>query len=284
MARAAQRDGATMPTPSLSLAPLAIPGLLFPLFLAACGGGPPVEDVWSLSEPLEQCAAGWVEGVDVSDAQGAVDWGAVRASGVAFAFVKATQGTYDAQSTFAANWQGAKAAGVVRGAYHFFDPTEDGAAQAAHFLEILGPVEAGDLPPMLDLECPDGDPGCVYAGRSGQVDPSLLREQVDAFLAAVQAGAGARPILYTFPSYFEESGVDAGGLEVYPLFVANVGASGAAAAGSCLDVPAPWASAALWQYSWKRSVSGVEGDVDGDRFLGDGAGLARLAGMVPGCP
>jgi lysozyme len=273
-----------MPAPSRSRASIAPPGPLFALFLFACGGGPPVEDVQSLSEPLEQCATGWVEGVDVSDAQGAIDWAAVRAAGVRFAFVKATQGTYDAQSTFAANWQGPKAAGVLRGAYHFFDPTEDGAAQAAHFLEILGPVQAGDLPPMLDLECPDGDPGCVYAGRSGQVDPSLLRARVDAFLAAVEARAGTKPILYTFPSYFAASGVDAGGLEVYPLFVANVGASGAALAGSCLAVPAPWAAAALWQYTWKRSVSGVAGDVDGDRFLGDGAGLAKLAGIVPGCP
>jgi lysozyme len=229
-----------------------------------------------VSQPLEQCASAWVEGVDVSDAQGSVDWSQARAAGVVFAFVKATQGTYDTQSTFASSWAGAKAAGVVRGAYHFFDPTEDGAAQAAHFLDVAGDLEPGDLPPMLDVECPDGDADCEYAEQSGDAPAATIRERIDAFLAAVRAATGVAPVVYTFPDYFAGSGVDASGLEAYPLFVANVGPSGTAASGSCFDVPAPWASAALWQYAWTGAVAGIDGQVDRDRFLGDGAALARF--------
>jgi lysozyme len=265
---------------------------LGPAFLvvsAACSGPPSVEDVQSLSEPigptgplgplgpLEQCASQWVEGIDVFDGQGTVEWPAVRDAGVAFAFVKATQGTYDTQSTFAANWAGAKAAGVARGAYHFFDPTEDGAAQADHFLAVVGALAPGDLPAMLDLECPDGESDCVGTGQSGAADPSTLRARVDAFLEAVEQATGAAPILYTFPAYFTSSGVDASGLEGYPLFVANVGSSGGAASGACFEVPAPWAAATFWQYAWTGSIEGIQGPVDRDRYLGDLAGLAGLA-------
>lgn len=257
-------------------------GALFVLVSAACRAGPSVEDVQRVSEPLEECAPGWLEGVDVFDGQGAVDWQAARAAGVAFAFVKATQGTYDTQATFAPNWAGTRAAGVARSAYHFFDPTEDGNAQAAHFLEVVGPLAAGNLPPMLDLECPDGSSDCLGAGQPGNENPSVLRARVDAFLGAVEKATGARPILYTFPSYFATSGVDASGLEVYPLFVASVGPSGQPAKGACVDVPSPWTAAAFWQYAWTGQVAGISGNVDLDRFLGDAKGLAGL-GARSGC-
>src|SRR3954468_18448069 len=91
-----------------------------------------------------------VEGVDVSDGQGTIDWKAAKGAGLGFAVIKATQGTYNTQKTFASNWSNAKAAGLVRAAYHFFDPTQDGVAQAQHFLSVVGPLGPGDLPPMLD--------------------------------------------------------------------------------------------------------------------------------------
>src|SRR5689334_20590156 len=85
----------------------------------------------SSAEDVTACnPAATVEGVDVSDFQGAINWSSARGAGIRFAFVKATQGTYNTQSHFAGNWSGMKSAGVIRGAYHFFDPTQDGVAQA----------------------------------------------------------------------------------------------------------------------------------------------------------
>lgn len=250
------------------------------LALAAHGRSSSVRDVPRLSrssrDMRQQCAPAWVEGIDVYDGQGKVDWAAARDAGVSFAFVKATQGTYGTQSTFAGNWAGAKAAGVLRGAYHFFDPTEDGTAQAAHFLAVVGAQAADDLPVMLDLECPDGDPDCVYGGRSGRADPVSIRDRVDAFLEAVARGTGSLPLVYTFPAYFGTSGVDPSGLQAFPLFVARVGTAGKAASGSCLGVPAPWTEAVFWQYAWTGAVTGVHGAVDHDRFLGDAASLSRV--------
>ena len=77
------------------------------------------------SASLRQCVSNTVEGIDVSDGQGTIDWTAVKAAGVDFAIVKATQGTYDTQSTFAANWGGARAAGIARGLRHDFAAVGD---------------------------------------------------------------------------------------------------------------------------------------------------------------
>ena len=101
--------------------------------LGACAE-PVTEPVTNHAAALTACAGATVEGVDVSDAQGAIDWAAARGAGIEWAAIKATQGTYNTQQRFAANWANARAAGVIRGAYHFFDPTEDGVAQAQYFL------------------------------------------------------------------------------------------------------------------------------------------------------
>src|SRR5918998_6939443 len=94
-------------------------------------------------------------GIDVSHFQGRVDWQAVKAAGCAFAFAKATEGAGVTDPYFAANWSGMQAAGLARGAYHFFHPAQDASQQAAHFLATvqLGPT---DLPPVIDVELNDG--------------------------------------------------------------------------------------------------------------------------------
>src|SRR5262245_31098352 len=76
------------------------------------------------------CAYGpTVEGIDVSKWQGTVDWEAVRDDGIAFAFARAADGT-SKDRTFATNWAGMEDAGIVRGAYQFFRPSQDPIKQA----------------------------------------------------------------------------------------------------------------------------------------------------------
>jgi elongation factor P len=218
-----------------------------------------------------QCPPAVIEGIDVFDGQGRVEWPAVADAGVAFAWIKATQGTYDTQTTFAANWSGAAAAGILRGAYHFFDPREDGAAQAEHYLEVVASGSTGELPPMLDIECPDGAGDCVLSGVSGDAAPDAIAMRMRAFLRVVQDRTGRVPVVYTFETYFASAGVEAGGLAADPLFLAFPTDD------SCFDVPAPWAVAAFWQYSWSGAVEGISGPVDRDRFIGTIASLRALA-------
>lgn len=71
-----------------------------------------------------------VKGVDVSKWQATIDWTKVKGAGYDFAFIRASDGLNYPDGMFQANWQGAKAAGVIRGVYQFFRPSRDPIAQA----------------------------------------------------------------------------------------------------------------------------------------------------------
>ena len=100
----------------------------------------------------------WVLGLDVSHYQGTVDWASVLRQGYRFAFIKATEGTTWTDPEFSANWAGAKGAGLLRGAYHYYEPGDDPGQQADFFLNTVWPhggqplLAPGDLPPVLDIE------------------------------------------------------------------------------------------------------------------------------------
>ena len=63
------------------------------------------------------------KGIDVYAGTGTINWTSVKNSGVSFAFLKATQGTYYQDANYATNRTNANAQGIVIGAYHFADPT-----------------------------------------------------------------------------------------------------------------------------------------------------------------
>src|SRR5579872_5831321 len=70
----------------------------------------------SSSSDLTSCATGTtLKGVDVSHYDGTINWNSAKAAGISFAFAKATQGDSYVDNTFATNWAGMKAAGVIRG-------------------------------------------------------------------------------------------------------------------------------------------------------------------------
>src|SRR5215217_1156995 len=143
------------------------------------------------STPLPASISGQVSGIDVTHYQGTVDWAQVAGAGMAFAFVKATQGASGVDPLFAQNWDGARTAGLLCGAYHFYQPGDDPAEQAAHFLSVLGipPGIVGGLPPVLDIE------------TAGSQTPAQIVQGVETWLAAVAAGAGCTPIVYTAPGF-----------------------------------------------------------------------------------
>jgi lysozyme len=223
------------------------------------------------------CPSQTVEGVDVYAGDGTIDWATLRASGRQFAFIKATQGNYDVQSTLVADWAGAGSAGVLRSPYHFFDGTIDGSAQAASFLAALGSAGgygSGDLPPMLDLECPTSsnstqtEASCEYTGSSGWVPTATLSARVFDWLHAVEQATGRVPIIYSYPDWFAGVGFTDAALAAYPLFIASYA--------MCADVPSPWTTAEFWQYSATATVPGVGTSADADRFIGTPAQLTGL--------
>jgi lysozyme len=217
-------------------------------------------------------------GVDVFDGSGTIDWTTAKGAGVDFAIIKASQGTYDDDSQFAANWSGAKAAGVVRGAYHFLDPTESGTAQAQFFLGIVGTLEATDLPPVLDIECPTSNDepnsdNCLGQSPplSGDATGAAITTIMNDWLTAVKTATGKTPIVYSFGSYFAGDGIDTTGLEDYPLYIAYPTTS------DCFEFPDPWTAATFWQYNQNGTIAGIGSGTDLDYFLGTSAQLTAFA-------
>lgn len=127
-------------------------------------------------------------GVDVSHHQGDIDWRALAGSNVAFAYIKATEGGDFRDKRFPFNWEGAKSAGLARGAYHFFTQCRPGAEQAKNFIATV-PREQSALPPVIDAE---------HMGpcRTGQQVSDVVRE-ITALLDALEAHYGRRPVIYT---------------------------------------------------------------------------------------
>src|SRR5262245_31016447 len=120
------------------------------LGLAALGGGGALA---TIAYPRLELGRLWYDviGVDISNHQGDVDWQALAASNVAFAYIKATEGGDFKDKRFQLNWDGTRKAGLVRGAYHFFTQCRSGAEQAKNFIAAV-PREPGMLPPVIDAE------------------------------------------------------------------------------------------------------------------------------------
>lgn len=90
-------------------------------------------------------------GVDVSHHQGTINWAAVEADNITFAYLKASEGGDHVDRQFSENSKAAKAAGLQIGAYHFFTFCRSGRDQAANFLAVAPPT-SGWLSPAVDVE------------------------------------------------------------------------------------------------------------------------------------
>lgn len=183
-----------------------------------------------------------MQGIDVSNWQGTVNWAKAKAAGTSFAIVKATEGTGFVDKQFAANWAGAKKAGVIRGAYHYARPELDAKAQAKHFVDTVKP-EAGDLFLVLDLEA-----------TKGKSKADVLKWTSE-FVAEIKAKTGHVPFLYTYPSFWRDTLGNPKDTFGCPLWIAHYGAK-------TPSIPGGWTDYAIWQYSDKGKVAGVSGNVD----------------------
>jgi lysozyme len=210
--------------------------------------------------------AGAVPGIDVSNYQGVVDWATVASGGESFAYAKASEGLTVADPYFADNWAGIKAAGLLRGAYHFYHPNDDPAAQATNFLNALAaanggsPVLApGDLPPALDLEVTNGAaPADLVAGAA-------------TWLATVAAATGKTPIVYTFVYFWRTTLGNPTDLSTYPLWIAEINAAQPI-------VPGGWSNWLFWQFATQQLAGVHSPTTDLDAFNGSLADLQALAG------
>lgn len=183
-----------------------------------------------------------LRGIDVSHHQGSIDWEEVAAAGIRFAYVKATEGRDFRDPRFETNWRAAAAAGIPRGAYHFFTFCSPGREQAEHFLRSVPPTP-GALTPVADVEFVGN---CKSYGSLERV-----RSELRVFLDAVAQRWGTPPILYVTPDSHER--VAAGRFGDHPVWIRSV-----------LDTPAADAYGGwlIWQFSETGRVPGIRSNVD----------------------
>lgn len=208
-------------------------------------------------------AAAPLSGVDVSKYQHPkglpIDWAKVKASGQSFAIIKASGGSDRTDPWFAREWAAAGKAGMIRGAYHYADPSEPADAQAAHVVSVVGNTrEANNLGIVLDLE------------STGGLRPRQLSAWAHAFLTGVERRTGRVPILYSGPSFWHNRMADDRTFGAYPLWLARYTSRS----------PAPlagWDRWTIWQHTSSARVPGIPTNVDHDVFCCGAGTLAALA-------
>lgn len=203
--------------------------------------------------PTERLANYEIHGIDISHYQGKIDWQKIAAQDIHFAYIKATEGEWLQDSMFCRNWKAAKAAGIKRGAYHFYRPNVAVRKQIANFAELVE-LEQGDLPPVLDIEVLDG------------VETPELITNLIYWLHIMEVHYGMKPIIYTNVKFYNKH--LAGQLSSYPTWIARYN-----------DKEPQLASGTdwnFWQYGNRGRLEGIQGDVDLNVFSGTPKDLEEL--------
>jgi GH25 family lysozyme M1 (1,4-beta-N-acetylmuramidase) len=235
--------------------------VFFLLSLAVTGcDGLSIEETQGAIDAIRVCASTRtvVEGVDVSEFQPTVDWARVRGSGRRFAFIRVSDGARVVDTAFASHWRGARAAGLLRGAYQFFRPAQDPDAQADLMIRSVGRLGPGDLPPVIDIETADGQSSATIVARARR------------WIERVRAGTGRDPIVYAAAGFWDPLQGTAE-LGRQKLWVANYTTS-------CPFLPEDWSRWTFWQFTDRGSVPGIAGPADVNVFNGTVAELEALAG------
>ncbi|WP_329621194.1 lysozyme [Streptomyces sp. NBC_01255] len=205
------------------------------------------------------------EGVDVSGHQGNVAWSTLWNSGVKWAYVKATEGTYYKNTYFTQQYNGSYNIGMIRGTYHFATPdTTTGAAQADYFVNNGGgwSKDGRTLPGVLDIEWNPYGATCYGKTQSGMV------AWIQDFVNRYKYRTGRDAVIYTATSWWKQCTGNYGGFaSTNPLWIARY-------ASTVGELPAGWQYYTMWQYTSSGPTVG-----DHNHFNGD---LSRVQALANG--
>lgn len=223
------------------------------------GNGTVTEDFYKYFgiEKSEPETKNLLKGIDVSYAQGVIDWEKVKASGlVDFAILRAGYGKETSQidDQFSRNYTACKQLGIPVGVYWYSYATT--VAEAEQEAKVCLQTIQGkqfEYPVAFDIE----EARCL--------------PQADAlsttFCTALE-NAGYYTAIYTFKSALE-SNFSAAVKNRYDIFLSHIGVQQTDYAGSY----------GLWQYSWTGCIPGISGDVDLDYAYKDYPTMIQNAGL-----
>lgn len=207
-----------------------------------------------------------VLGIDVSGHQRTVDWAGWAGRGRTFAYVKATEGTSYRNPRFSAQYGGAAAVGMYRGAYHFANPAgRSGRRQAAYFVRHGGAwvADGRTLPGVLDIEYNPYGHTCYGVSKKKMV------AWIASFTAEYRRLTGRDAVLYTTTDWWTRcTGNSTRFRTTNPLWLARYGTTNPG------KLPGGWPFATFWQYT--------ASPLDQDWFSATPDRLAVLAGADPG--
>lgn len=176
------------------------------------------------------------------------------ASDNVFSATKATQATNDIDSLFATYWPAMLSAGLIRIAYHFFDPTVDPVEQAKYFLKVVGPLGPYDLL-ALDFE------PLPNKGINGPTIASCASAQK--FFDYVDKATNRQTLLYCDEDYLQNYTC----MQQFsgrPVWMAYPGHK-------VVITPKGFPHVAIWQYTFGGVYKGVPQKIDGNIFFGNKA-------------
>ena len=181
-----------------------------------------------------------VRGVDISCYQGDIDWDVLSRQGIAFAFIKATEGSSFVDQCFEMNYRNALQTDLRVGAYHFFSFDSPGETQAENYIAHV-PKADGTLPPVVDFEFYDGK-------GNDPPDPDDTRKELNVLLDRLEAHYGAKPVIYATEKSYNL--YLSGHYEAYDIWIRSI-----------LTAPKPLENQTwtFWQYTNRKRLDGYEG-------------------------
>jgi lysozyme len=212
-----------------------------------------------------------VMGVDVSHYQKSVDWAALKAQNIRFAFIKLTDGSqlYEGDSyDLLRRINRAKENGMKIGYYHFarpgnLNPPDQDALAEANFVvnHLTNPIlPAPDFPIVLDIERFANT--IVWPGQPAAhaPNPPQLDLFVGTFVEALRV-KGYATMFYSNPSFLTAYLPAAHSYGLLPMWIAHYVKNPNT---MTPKLPRGWKDWAVWQYTQWGRLDGITGYVDID--------------------
>ena len=195
-----------------------------------------------------------LQGIDVSEHQGYINWEEVKDAGYDFVFVRVGYRGYGDDGNLKEDekaveyMQDAKKAGMDVGAFFFSQAIseEEAAEEAKLSAEVI--KKSGvtlDLPLVYDPELVQG-----VAGRANDITMEQVSKNTDAFRDAAEKAINCKVAIYS-NLYWESNLFDQETLNDYEIWYADY-----------VEVPQTPYHFTWWQYSERGTVPGIEGMMD----------------------
>lgn len=200
-----------------------------------------------------------LQGVDVSEHQGLIDWKAVADAGYSFAFIRVGYRGYGQSGKLCEdyhaieNLRSAKEAGLKVGTYFFSQALNEEEAREEAELAVRMIDESGvqqDLPLMYDPELIKDD-----VGRANDITREQVALNTEAFRETVESISDYKADIYSNLPWEHEL-FDAETLNNFDIWYADYE-----------NPPQTPYHFIWWQYTNKGSVPGIEGAVDLDLWI-----------------